>query len=1135
MDELRPQPPKKSWFSRGSRHANRGARGRSKLSRIAIRAGVALLSLWTFYLVGMNVFLSTSLFEKAINGDPETVEIHFRRGWSLFPQRIHAEHLSIKASDSNVEWILRLEEVDFDVSFLELARKRFTIDRARGRDVSFRVRQKKPSPLLTDEYLTHLPPVPTFGRLPIRPATPPDPDRWSDADWHLWTVTLRDVVADDVREVWIDQQRFEGRARITGAFYLKPIRSVWVGPIATEVFEGRTTWAGKTIAEDIVGRLDLRVRTFDPRFVDDTGLLRHVELGTDLRFRIPDVNNLAIQIVPDVDVHGPAEFERLRVRVVDGVVRDDTSVAASLPATLLAMDGHRFRGAFELRADVTPASERGASELAGRLHAQQVTIGRDDIASEPTAPNAPTLDPNAADLAATAIGEVDVVDATFDARALDVTRDPFADLHLSLRTRGLGVADARVLDAYLPAENTSIAFEGGAAEGLAEAEIWRAEHRLRGHVKVATGDVAVRVAKLGIVGTSTANLTVDAFDWEARTFDGLHLTARATDGSFATKKPTDPARGRMIDFADLDVMIDAPHVALADPLRTFDAAVAVRRAEVVDPKLLAAYLPKGKDAAIVTGADVGGRAEFEVVDHRARGTASVEARRIAVQLDDLGLRFGARGAARVHDWDWERGDLVLDEARLDVTDVRATLSTAPPGAPALSIARIALRGASPRFAMADPLSSVDVDATLAGIVVRDPRAVDRFLPDGADFHVVTRDRSGATASAELRATIRDHVAKTSVHARSRDIGVALQVGDDRDAKKRLSLRGDIETAAQIAAFDLRTNHVRGGVAIRIDRVAGSFGESATFADRSDFEAKSVAFQGTTADLDVARPSLGDFDFRLRVEGAAVPDATSLRTLLPPGKLAIEDGAARANADITFSPSTRHADGKVEVSLAHAAVRVNQTRLDGFFDLTAELGGVDPGAKTVDVAGSRIAMRDVRVSGSSADVRAWRGDLALVRGSFAYGDRPGVEGHVRFAADDASPILALAIGDSLPKFLTGLVRAPNLEAQADMSLAPHLVAARNVDARGGDLTLRGDYVVSDADRRGAFVVAKGPLSAGVKVGESGASVRLFNLGPWLGKERAAASALHAAGLAKSEKAASPPPPKTTKAKDGRHRD
>lgn len=218
------------------------------------------------YVVGANAFLSTGWFARDVNAYPETIEVHFARGWTLWPGTLHARDLSIRATDSNVEWILRIDEVTFDVSLWGLLHRRFFADHVRGTGVSLRVRQRLDAMPKTPARVANLPPIEGLPPYALRPkVNDPYPD-WDDAYWNLWTIRLRDVVAEHTREVWIDDDRFVGDARVTGGFYLKPVRQAQIGPVHAEIAEGRLTRGEReTVAATVGGSLDVTVDAFDPR------------------------------------------------------------------------------------------------------------------------------------------------------------------------------------------------------------------------------------------------------------------------------------------------------------------------------------------------------------------------------------------------------------------------------------------------------------------------------------------------------------------------------------------------------------------------------------------------------------------------------------------------------------------------------------------------------------------------------------------------------------------------------------------------------------------------------------------------------------------------------------------------------
>ena len=286
------------------------------VSRLVRAVLIGVAALYAVYLTGVNVFLSTRLFERLVNRAPETIWIHFERAWSLFPGRIHARGLQIRARDSMVEWFLEIGTVDFDVSMTGLLRKRFVASHVDADQVGFRLRNRLATEPTSDADYAELPPLPGLG--PFGVTQPPilDAGDWDDAYYHLWTVDLEDVDARDVREVWADKLRFAGRARVQGRFLLKPLRILEVGPAAGSISEGTVGRGPRTMVQALAGSFTYTLARLDPRSTGSKGALYRSRIETDLRATVVDGGVL-------VDV------PRLVVRLDHGVVMAGSRVDAA--------------------------------------------------------------------------------------------------------------------------------------------------------------------------------------------------------------------------------------------------------------------------------------------------------------------------------------------------------------------------------------------------------------------------------------------------------------------------------------------------------------------------------------------------------------------------------------------------------------------------------------------------------------------------------------------------------------------------------------------------------------------------------------------------------------------------------------
>jgi hypothetical protein len=212
------------------------ARGtRANRAKRALRTVVAALGvLWGLYLLAMNVFIRTRLFRKVIGSEPASLLVDYASAYSFVPGRIVVRDLHIRGRDSHVEWILVIDRCEFQVSFGDMLHRRFRADDVHGDGLSLRIRLRQPA--FTAEHMSALPPVPGFSDPPYSGVKPPP---LSDADYNLWTISLEGVVAEHVREIWIDTTRLSGDFDVRGRWYFKPVRWLDIGPATIDALRRR--------------------------------------------------------------------------------------------------------------------------------------------------------------------------------------------------------------------------------------------------------------------------------------------------------------------------------------------------------------------------------------------------------------------------------------------------------------------------------------------------------------------------------------------------------------------------------------------------------------------------------------------------------------------------------------------------------------------------------------------------------------------------------------------------------------------------------------------------------------------------------------------------------------------------------
>jgi hypothetical protein len=307
-----------------------------------VSSGLACVTL--LYLIGMNIFLRTRLFRDAISFDPGSFRVEYANAHSVLPGRIHVEGLTIRGRDSSVEWIMTLDRCDFRVSFLDLVRRRFHARRVRGEGLSLRARRRLDE---VNPSVAALPPVLGFRDPPRKDVGPPEPPL-TDENYRLWGVELDDVVAEHVREIWVDTVRCAGDFTVRGRWFFRPLRSLEVGPAVVDLRSAEVSFGQlETWASDLRGSIGVTLHPPDLRESTGTDFIDHASVDADagaiLRADLV-MNRLLASGEGDETVitHAVAPVH-VRLRLERGLIRPGTHLVAE------PFDAEVRRGTLSLR------------------------------------------------------------------------------------------------------------------------------------------------------------------------------------------------------------------------------------------------------------------------------------------------------------------------------------------------------------------------------------------------------------------------------------------------------------------------------------------------------------------------------------------------------------------------------------------------------------------------------------------------------------------------------------------------------------------------------------------------------------------------------------------------------------------
>jgi hypothetical protein len=260
---------------------------------VAYKVFLALVTTYALWLVAVHVFLWTPLLRRLINERQRTVHLEYHFAWSLFPGTVHAKGLVLTVQDNVEQFRLAIDDVTAWVLLPQLLEHKFHARKVRGRGITFAMRRRLSPHELTEGALRGLPFIDGLPPLPLKQATVND--EVPDWRYRLFSVWLEDVQGDEVRVLWFDKLRLEGKAQVAGAFYLKPQRELYIAPAVLRVDSASLRLEGEQIAQDVRGQLELRVSPLDPRHMKAARFARASNLATDLRAHLTGLEFLGVE------------------------------------------------------------------------------------------------------------------------------------------------------------------------------------------------------------------------------------------------------------------------------------------------------------------------------------------------------------------------------------------------------------------------------------------------------------------------------------------------------------------------------------------------------------------------------------------------------------------------------------------------------------------------------------------------------------------------------------------------------------------------------------------------------------------------------------------------------------------------
>jgi len=227
----------------------------------ALVALVVLLPLLLgVYAATTRSLLTGPKLRQIINEHPKSFTIDWDEATSPWPGRVRIKNLRLVGSDPNVEWTVRLENAELNYSVLALLRRTFLCERLVGSGLVFALRTKLDPKEAKSADLSLLPEIPGFSDPPLK-----NPDDRFRVDSHPWLVDVQSVAIDRFEDIWVNDLRYQGLARVEGGFLLRPMHLARIGPALVR-FDGGSLRIGKASEPvTLAGNLALKTMPFEPK------------------------------------------------------------------------------------------------------------------------------------------------------------------------------------------------------------------------------------------------------------------------------------------------------------------------------------------------------------------------------------------------------------------------------------------------------------------------------------------------------------------------------------------------------------------------------------------------------------------------------------------------------------------------------------------------------------------------------------------------------------------------------------------------------------------------------------------------------------------------------------------------------
>ncbi len=334
-------------------------------TRPALRAlALALASLCALelvYALAANTVLWSGVIQRAVSGDGGN-DLAWDRAYSPWPGRVYVKDLGLRVQDDEQQFRLTIERAVVDVVLWELLRKQFRASRVRAEGVGFRYRRKVERAAAQEPMVAAFPPLDGFASPALlrEPPKPLEHEPSMDELLSRWSVRIEGVDAT-IAELWFQQYRYLGPARVRGGFLLAPGRLVWVGPALLELDGGALQAGDHALAPRFTARAAVTFAPYDLAHNHGLQVFRALTGSVLLDAPLADLGAADLHL-NGLEVRGAGTLTA-RLDAAAGRLLPGSSLELHAPAVEVRRQGYRFTGEVLAKLWV----EHGAPDLSARV------------------------------------------------------------------------------------------------------------------------------------------------------------------------------------------------------------------------------------------------------------------------------------------------------------------------------------------------------------------------------------------------------------------------------------------------------------------------------------------------------------------------------------------------------------------------------------------------------------------------------------------------------------------------------------------------------------------------------------------------------------------------------------------------